>query len=103
MMSSICAAPVNPDFFRSVKNFFEQMRVLLLLRGGVNQARIRRRVLRFEILDRFEVARVGNDLGKFLELFRAGLALFSSLQQQRYSWINSSPLWKPYAQTKDRQ
>ena len=44
------------------------MRVLLLLRSGINQTRIRRRVLRLEILDRFKVSRVGNDFGKLLQL-----------------------------------
>ena len=45
------------------------MRIRWFLRGGVDEARVRRRVLRLEILDRFEVARIGHDYGKFLELF----------------------------------
>ena len=56
------------------------MAVLLLLRGRENQARVRRRVLRLEVADRLEVARVGDDFGEALQLlelaqFRAGLLL----------------------------
>src|SRR6266550_5839667 len=53
------------------------MRVLWFLRGGINQARVRRRVLRLEILDRFKVGRVGHDLGeplKLIELIQLCLA-----------------------------
>jgi hypothetical protein len=42
------------------------MAVLLLLRGGVNQTRVRRRVLRFEILDGLKVRRVSDNFGKLL-------------------------------------
>src|SRR6266516_4332442 len=44
------------------------MPVLLLVSGGINQARIRRGILWFEFLDRFEIGRVGNDFGKLLKL-----------------------------------
>ena len=44
------------------------MRVLLFLRGGVHEAGVGRRVLRFEILDRFKVGRVGYDFGEVLQL-----------------------------------
>ena len=44
------------------------MPVLLLLRRGVNQTWIRRRVLRFEFLDRFKIRRIGNDFCKFFKL-----------------------------------
>ena len=45
------------------------MTVLRFLGRGINQTRIRRRVLRFEFLDRFKISRVSHDLGKFFELF----------------------------------
>ena len=60
------------------------MRVLLLLSGGINQARIRRRVLRLEILDRFKVGRVGDDFGELLQLLQPGLIPF------RFSFLNDS-------------
>src|SRR5437588_1345426 len=44
------------------------MPVLLLLGSGINQARIRRRIFRLKILDRFKVGRVGHDFGKLLQL-----------------------------------
>ena len=49
-----------------LQNFVQQMSVLLLLSGGINQARVRRRVLRLEILDRLKVCGVGDDFGKLL-------------------------------------
>ena len=81
MMSSICAAPVSPLFFRSAITFVEEMTVLLLLRRGKDQARIGRRILRFEILDRLEIAGVGDHFGEFLQLielarFRFGFFVF---------------------------
>src|SRR5204863_7192820 len=56
---------------------------LWLLRGGVNQTRIRRRILRLKILDRFKVGGIGYDFGKFLQLlelirFRFSFFLFSN-------------------------
>ena len=59
-------------------HFLEQMTVLLLLRRGVNQARISRRILRLEILDRLEVAGIGDDLGELVSAARAGLLVFGS-------------------------
>ena len=50
------------------EHFVHQMPVLLLLSGGINQTRVRRRILRLEILDRFKVRRVGHDFGKLLQL-----------------------------------
>ena len=44
------------------------MEILLLLGGRINQARVRRRILGLEFVDRFEVTRVGHDNGKFLQL-----------------------------------
>ena len=55
------------------------MRVRWFLRGGIHEARVRRRVLRLEILDRFEVGRIGHDFGKFLELFELIQFCFSFL------------------------
>ena len=51
------------------QHFVEQVSVLFLLNSGKNQARVRCRVLRLEILDRFKIRRIGHDLGKFLQLF----------------------------------
>src|SRR6266568_6512354 len=45
------------------------MPILLLLGGGINQARVRRRIFRLKILDRFKVGRVGHDFGELLQLF----------------------------------
>src|SRR5438309_3643456 len=44
------------------------MPVLLLLGSGINQARIRRRIFRLKILDRFKVGRIGHDFGELLQL-----------------------------------
>src|SRR5450631_1141249 len=58
------------------QHFIEQMEVLLLLRGRVDQARIRRRVPGFEFLNALEVARIGHDYGEFPQLIE--LAQFRS-------------------------
>jgi hypothetical protein len=42
------------------------MKILFLLRGGVDQARIRRRIARLEFLDALEIARIGYDDCEFL-------------------------------------
>src|SRR6266446_2175923 len=44
------------------------MTVLLLLSRGINQTRVRRRILRLEILNRLEVGRISHDFGKLLQL-----------------------------------
>src|SRR5215831_18015737 len=59
------------------------MRILRFLRGGVNQTRIRRRILRLEFLHGLKVRRVSDDFGKLLQLvelsqFRYSLFLFSN-------------------------
>src|SRR5215510_7252819 len=59
------------------------MRILRFLRGGVNQTRIRRRILRLEFLHGLKVRRVSDDFGKRLQLvelsqFRSSLFLFSN-------------------------
>src|SRR5256885_15873228 len=54
------------------------MHVLVLLRRGVNQTRIGRRVLRLEVFDRFEIARVRDhdrELLQLLELAHLGFFL----------------------------
>src|SRR5216110_692743 len=48
-----------------LQNFIQQMPVLLLLSSGINQAWVRRRILRFKILDRFKVGRVRDDTADF--------------------------------------
>jgi hypothetical protein len=45
------------------------MTVIRLLRHCVNQTGIRRRILRFELADAFEVSRIGDNRREFLELF----------------------------------
>ena len=50
------------------QDFFEEVTVILLLRCGVNQTGIRRRILRLELADAFEVSRVGDDRAEFLDL-----------------------------------
>ena len=39
---------------------------LLLLGGGINQTRVRCRIFRLEILDRFKVGGIGHDFGELL-------------------------------------
>src|SRR5437667_2083459 len=51
-----------------LQNFIQQMPVLLLLSSGINQAWVRRRILRLEILDRFKIRRVCDDFGELLQL-----------------------------------
>src|SRR3984893_19336822 len=73
----------QPGLFSLGEHFIEQMKILLLLGGGVDQARVRRGVTRFEFLDRLKVARVGDDNGKLFELFEladfsAGFCVFGS-------------------------
>ena len=58
----------EPGVFPIRDHFIEQMRIFFLLRRGVDQTRIGRGVLRLEFLDRLEIARVGDDFGKFLQL-----------------------------------
>src|SRR5256714_5121142 len=58
------------------QHFIEKMEILLLLRGRVDQARIRGRISRLEFLDRLEVARVRDDDRELLELLE--LAEFRS-------------------------
>src|SRR4026209_64054 len=55
------------------------MRVLGLLCRSVNQARIRRRVLRLELLNRFEIGRVGHDFRKLLQLLQLTQSCFGLL------------------------
>ena len=50
------------------QHLVEETRVLFLLRCGINQTRIRRRVLRLKIFDRFKIGRVGDNLGELLQL-----------------------------------
>lgn len=50
------------------QHFVEKVTVILLLRGGVDQARIGRRIRRRELPDRFEVPGIRNDGRELLEL-----------------------------------
>src|ERR1700748_1568281 len=72
------------------------MRVLRFLRRGIDQTRIRRRILRLELFDRFEIGRVGHDFRKLLQLlqliqFCSGLLLLnnSSAHDNSFFWLNS--------------
>ena len=87
MMSSICAGAAEPGLLSISQDLVEQMKILLLLGGRVNQARIRGRILRFEFPNRLEVAGIGHDLGKLLELLELSKASFqiSFLQQLQCS------------------
>src|SRR5437016_10813331 len=83
------------------QDLLEQMRVLLLLRRGINQTRVRRRVLRFEILDRLKIGRVGHDFGKLLQLLE--LVRLRLLLIRDSSAHNRSSVWpesKTYAPIK---
>src|SRR5689334_13103516 len=51
-----------------LQNFFQQTPVLLLLSSGINETRVRRRVLRFKFFHRVEIGGIGHDLGKVLQL-----------------------------------
>src|SRR5262245_41840564 len=67
------------------------MPVLLLLSGGVNEARVRRRVLRLKLLDRFKIRGVGNDFRKLLHLVQLIQFYFGSLVlNDRIAHDNSS-------------
>ena len=84
-MSSTCAAPVSPLIFSIGHHLLEQMTILLLLRRRIDQARIRRRILRLEFFDGLEVARVGDDDGELLqllELAQFGFRFFPDRQWQ---------------------
>src|SRR5205823_6289599 len=81
-------------FFPIRQHSLKQMRVLRFLRRSVNQARIRRRVLRFELLDRFEVSRVSHDFGKLLQLLQLVQLCFGLLLLNDSSaHDNSSLFW----------
>ncbi len=56
------------------QHLIEQMKILLFLRGGVNQARVGRGIARLEFANTLEVAGIGDHDGKFLQLLKlAGL------------------------------
>src|SRR5580765_9008405 len=74
----LCLA-TQPRILPIFQNLVQQMPVLLLLSSGVNQAWVRRRILRLEILDRFKIGRVCDDLGELLqllELVQFGVSFF---------------------------
>src|SRR5438477_9961126 len=84
----------EPGFLPIRQHSLKQMRVLLLLRRRINEAWIRRRVLRFELLDRFEVGRVGHDFGKLLQLLQLVQLCFGLLLLNDSSaHDNSSLFW----------
>src|SRR5213075_221864 len=72
------------------------MRVLRFLRGGINQTRICRCVLRLEFLHGLEVRGVSDNFGKLLQLleliqFRSSLFVFSnSSAHNKFSFWTSS-------------
>src|SRR4029077_11456109 len=79
------------------QHFFKQMPVLLLLSSGINQTRVRRRILRFKILDRLKISSVGNDLGEFFELIElaqlgSSFFLFSDSSAHDFSSSNNRAL-----------
>src|SRR6476646_12106018 len=84
-------------FFPIRQYSLKQMRVLGFLCRSVNQARIRRRILWLELLDRFEIGRVGHDFRKLLQLlqlvqFCSGFLFFndsSAHDDSSLLWLNS--------------
>src|SRR6266480_4180500 len=83
----------EPRFLPIRQHSLKQMGVLRFLRGSVNQARIRRRVLRFELLDRFEISRVGHDFGKLLQLLQLIPLCFGLLLLHNSSAHDNSSLF----------
>src|SRR6266513_966514 len=84
----------EPGFLPIRQHSLKQMRVLRFLTRRINQARIRRRVLRFELLNRFEVGRVGHDFGKLLQLLQLVQLCFGLLLLNDSSaHDNSSLFW----------
>src|SRR4030095_12882070 len=72
------------------------MRVLRFLRGGVNQTRIRRRILRLVFLSWLQVRGVSDNFGKLLQLleliqFRSGLFVFSNSSAHNKFSVWTSP------------
>src|SRR5262249_12611315 len=64
------------------------MPVLLLLSSGINQTRIRRCILRLELLHRLKVGRVSHDFGELfdlLELIQLGLFFFGNSTAHNFS------------------
>jgi hypothetical protein len=64
------------------------MHILRLLRRRIDQTWVGRCVLRLEIFYRLKVARVGDDLGEFLELIelaQLGFFLFSNSSAHTFS------------------
>jgi len=70
------------------------MRVLGFLGGSVNQARICRRVLWLELLDRFEIGRVGDNFRKRLQLLQLIQFCFGLLLLNNSSAHNNSSLFR---------
>ena len=71
----------EPAAFAVRDHLREEVRVILFLRRGKDQTWIGRGVLRFEILDRLEIAGIGDHFRKFLQLielaqFRFGFFVF---------------------------
>src|SRR6476660_9853896 len=81
-------------FFPIRQYSLKQMRVLGFLCRSVNQARIRRRVLWLELLDRFEIGRVGHDFCELLHLLQLIQSCFRLLLLNDSSaHDNSSLFW----------
>ena len=57
-------------FFSIGQHFVEQVKIFFFLGGGIDQTRVCRRITRLKLLDRFEIARVGNDNGELLQLLK---------------------------------
>src|SRR5213595_1794304 len=96
----------EPGFLPIRQHSLKQMRVLRFLTRRINEAWIRRRVLRFELLDRFEVSRVGHDLVNFYSCsswFNCVWVFFSSTTAVLMIIPLFFGLSQTYARTKDRQ
>ncbi len=85
------------------QNFVQQMSVLLLLGGRINQTRIRRCILRFKVLDRFKISRIGHDFGKLLQLLELIQLRFLLFRDSSAHFLGSFFLQKRTPRIEDRQ
>src|SRR5881394_424378 len=76
------------------------MAILLFLRGGIHQARVRRRVLRLEFLDRLKIRRVRDDFGELLDLLELIQLCFAFLRFDNCSAHDFSSALKSTPQSK---
>src|SRR5438045_6091877 len=76
------------------------MAILLFLRGGIHQARIRSRILRFEFFDRLKIGRVRDDFGELLDVLELIQLCFAFLRFDNCSAHDFSSALKSTPQSK---